>query len=181
MRSVAAAAAVIALGNVVSRLLGLVREQVMAALFGATGATDAFVAASAVPQMVYDLLVGGAISAALVPVFVDVADDDERLGTLVSAVLTLVALALIVVALVLGVAAPFVVGLLVAGFDAAQQAEATTMVRVMLVAVVLQGMAGILMAVLYARRRNALPAFAVAVYNGGIIGGALALHQVLGV
>ena len=181
MRSVAAAAAVIALGNVVSRLLGLVREQVMAALFGATGATDAFVAASTVPQMVYDLLVGGAISAALVPVFVDVADDDERLGTLVSAVLTLVALALVAVGLVLGVAAPLVVGLLAAGFDAAQQAEATTMVRVMLVAVVLQGMAGILMAVLYARRRNALPAFAVAVYNGGVIGGALALHQVLGV
>ena len=181
MRSVAVAAAVIALGNVVSRLLGLVREQVMAALFGATGATDAFVAASAVPQMVYDLLVGGAISAALVPVFVDVADDDERLGTLVSAVLTLVALALVAVALVLGVAAPLVVGLLAAGFDDAQQAEATTMVRVMLVAVVLQGMAGILMAVLYARRRNALPAFAVAVYNGGVIAGALALHQVLGV
>jgi putative peptidoglycan lipid II flippase len=55
------------------------------------------------------------------------------------------------------------------------------MVRVMLVAVVLQGLAGILMAVLYARRRNALPAFAVAVYNGGIIAGALALHGVLGV
>ena len=67
MRNVAIAMVVIALGNIVSRLLGLVREQVMAALFGATGATDAFVVASAVPQIVYDLLVGGAISAALVP------------------------------------------------------------------------------------------------------------------
>jgi len=180
VRSVATAAAVIALGNVASRLLGLVREQVMAALFGATGSTDAFVAASAVPQMVYDLLVGGAISAALVPTFVDVADDDERLGALVSSVLTVVALALTVVALMLGLAAPLVVAVLAAGFDAEQQAEAATMVRVMLVAVVLQGLAGILMSVLYARRRNALPAFAVAVYNGGIIVAALAMHQWLG-
>jgi putative peptidoglycan lipid II flippase len=181
MRSVAIAAFVIGLGNVASRLLGLVREQVMAALFGATGATDAFVAANAVPQMVYDLLVGGAISAALVPVFVDAAEDDERLWRLVSAVLTLVALLLTGVALVLGLLAPSVVGLVASGFSPAQQAEAVPMVRVMLGAVVLQGLAGVLMAVLYTRRRFGLPAFAAAAYNGGVILGALLLHQALGV
>lgn len=106
MRSVAIAAAVIALGNVVSRLLGLVREQVMAALFGATAATDAFVVASAVPQIVYDLLVGGAISAALVPVFVDSAEDEGRLWRLLSTMLTLAALVLAAVAVVLGLFAP---------------------------------------------------------------------------
>ncbi|HYU17787.1 MAG TPA: murein biosynthesis integral membrane protein MurJ [Chloroflexota bacterium] len=181
MRSVAVAAAIIALGNVFSRLLGLLREGVMAALFGATGATDAFVAASAVPQMVYDLLVGGAISAALVPVFVDAAEDDERLWRLVSAVLTLAALVLGVVALGLAVLAPLVVALLASGFGPQQQAEAVPMVRVMLGAVVLQGIAGVLMAVLYARRQFAPPAFAAAVYNGGIILGAILLSQTLGV
>src|SRR6478736_745776 len=95
VRSIAIAMAVIALGNVVSRLLGLVREQVMAALFGATAATDAFVVASAVPQIVYDLLVGGAISAALVPVFVDALDDEDRLWRPLNTVLTLVALVLV--------------------------------------------------------------------------------------
>ena len=108
MRSVAIAMAVIALGNVVDRLLGLVREQVMAALFGATAATDAFVVASAVPQIVYDLLVGGAISAALVPIFVDSHGDEDRLWRLLSTVLTLVALMLVVVAVMLGLAAPLV-------------------------------------------------------------------------
>ncbi|MFN8637691.1 MAG: lipid II flippase MurJ, partial [Chloroflexota bacterium] len=61
------------------------------------------------------------------------------------------------------------------------RAAAIPMVRVMLVAVVLQGLAGILTAVLYARRRVTLPAFAVAVYNGGVIVGALLFHQTLGV
>ena len=70
--TIASAALVLMLGNVASRVLGLVRVQVMTALFGATGETDAFVAAYTVPTTVYDLLVGGAISAALVPVFVDV-------------------------------------------------------------------------------------------------------------
>ncbi|MBA2448076.1 MAG: murein biosynthesis integral membrane protein MurJ [Chloroflexi bacterium] len=181
MRTVAVAAIVIGLGNIASRLLGLVREQVMAALFGATGATDAFVVASAVPQIVYDLLVGGAISAALVPVFVDAAEDDDRLWRLASAVLTLAAVLLAVVALALGLMAPLVIDLLAPGFGPEQQAEAVPMVRVMLVAVVLQGLAGVLTAILYARRRFGRPAFAVAVYNGGIILGALLLHQAFGV
>jgi putative peptidoglycan lipid II flippase len=181
VRSVAAAAAVIALGNIFSRLLGLVREQVMAALFGATGATDAFVAASTVPQMVYDLLVGGAISAALVPVFVDASEDEDGLWRLVSAILTLAAAVLAVVAVVLGVFAPEVIALLASGFAPETRAAAVPMVRIMLVAVVLQGVAGVLMAVLYARRSVGLPAFAVATYNVGVIAGALLLHQALGV
>ncbi|MCC6175784.1 MAG: murein biosynthesis integral membrane protein MurJ [Chloroflexi bacterium] len=181
MRSVAVAAALIAFGNIVSRLLGLIREQVMAALFGATAGTDAFVVASAVPQMVYDLLVGGAISAALVPVFVDAADDDAALWRLLSTILTLAALVLGAVGLVLGLAAPIVVDLLAGGFGPEAREAAVPMVRILLVAVVLQGIAGVLMAALYARRRVTLPAFAVAIYNIGIIAGALLLHERIGV
>jgi putative peptidoglycan lipid II flippase len=173
--------AVIALGNIVSRLLGLVREQVMAALFGATAATDAFVVASAVPQIVYDLLVGGAISAALVPVFVDAQDDEDRFWHLLSTVMTLVAVALTGVAIVLAVAAPLVVDVLASKLGEPARSAAIPMVRVMLVAVIFQGLAGVLTAVLYARRRVTLPAFAVAVYNGGIIVTALLWHQMIGV
>jgi putative peptidoglycan lipid II flippase len=181
MRSVAVAAAVIAFGNVVSRLLGLVREQVMAALFGATAATDAFVAASTVPMIVYDLLVGGAISAALVPVFVDASADEERLWRLLGTVLSLVALVLLTVAGVLGVFAPLVVDAIASGFSQETRDAAVPMVRMMLVAVVLQGLAGVLTAALYARRRVTLPAFGAAVYNGAIVVAVLTLHQVLDV
>jgi len=181
VRSIAIAAGVIALGNIVSRLLGLVREQVMAALFGATAATDAFVAASAVPMIVYDLLIGSAITAALVPILVDAVEDQERLWRLLSTLLTLVALMLTGVGIVLGAIAPFVISLLAAGFSDDVQAAAVPMVRLMLVAVVLQGLAGVFTAVLYARRSVTLPAFAAAVYNGGIIVAALLLHDALDV
>jgi putative peptidoglycan lipid II flippase len=180
-RQIATAALVIMVGNVTSRALGLAREQVTAWLFGATGATDAFVAAASVPTMVYDLLVGGAISAALVPVLVEAAQDEARLWRVVSAILNLLGLLLIIVAVVLAVFADALIGILGAGFDPGQHAEAVGMVRVMLAAVVLQGLAGVLTAVLYARDRFAMPAFAPAVFNAAIILLALLLHGALGI
>src|SRR5438067_1440281 len=124
--AVASAAAIILVGNVASRLLGLVREQVMAWLFGATGDTDAFVVASAVPTMVYDLLIGGAITAALVPVFVEAAEGaspassgsdraTDPLWKLVSAILNLVALLLVAVGAALMLLADRLIDVLGAG------------------------------------------------------------------
>lgn len=55
-----------------SRILGLVREQVFAALFGASHATDAFQIAFRIPNLLRDLFAEGAMSAALVPTFIQV-------------------------------------------------------------------------------------------------------------
>ncbi len=74
---IARAAGILSLGNVASRVLGLVRQTVIADLFGASPYVSAFVAAARVPTMIYDLLIGGAISAALIPVFSDYAHDEE--------------------------------------------------------------------------------------------------------
>src|SRR5512146_3090419 len=93
------AAALITVGNLTSRLLGLVREQVIAALFGASADTSVFATAITVPTMVYDLLIGGAVSAALVPVFSGLADDGSDgstpLGKVVGTVLAYVAITLV--------------------------------------------------------------------------------------
>jgi putative peptidoglycan lipid II flippase len=77
VRRVAVAALLIAAGNIASRLIGMVREAVIAGLFGRGADVAAFTAASTVPTIVYDLLVNGAISAALVPVFSAYAEEDE--------------------------------------------------------------------------------------------------------
>src|SRR5688572_5641620 len=63
-RTVMGAAAIIAVGNILSRVLGLVREQTIAATFGATAGTDAYVVARTVAITLYDLLVGSVITAA---------------------------------------------------------------------------------------------------------------------
>ena len=88
-RGLARSAGVLAVGSLVSRVLGLIREMVIAALFGATGQVSAFRVAAQVPTLLYDFLVGGMLSAALVPVLSDYAQRGRRefvqvVGALVS-------------------------------------------------------------------------------------------------
>ncbi|HEX2514422.1 MAG TPA: murein biosynthesis integral membrane protein MurJ [Chloroflexota bacterium] len=186
-RGIAVAAVLIMLGNVVSRLLGLVRSQTIGALFGVTAAADIFNAANRVPTMVYDLLIGGAIAAALVPVFSEYAGRDERgegkgeLRHLAGSVLGLTLLVLIpAVGLLMLFAGPLM-AVLGVGFSPEEQEEGMFLVRLALPAVVLQGLAAVLMGVLYARRRVSLPSYAAAIYNLGIIVCAVALTPALGV
>lgn len=177
---IAQAAFIIALGNITSRLLGLVREQVIAALFGATAVTDAFVAAATVPTMVYDLLIGGAISAALIPVFSTYADNSpEDLDQVGSTVLNIGAILLCLVVVIAIPLAPGLVTLLGVGFAPAIREQAITLVRVVLPAVIFLGLSGVTTALLYARQQFTLPAFVVAVYNLGIIVMALLLSSSL--
>jgi len=166
---IATAASLIMLGNIASRLLGVVREQVIAALFGTTGTTDAFVAAATVPTMVYDLLIGGAISAALIPVFADYADKEDELWRVASTVINLVLGVLVIAVAILVIFAPQLMGVLATGLPVEKQAQAVVLVRLVLPAVLFLGLSAITTALLYAQQRFALPAFAVALYNLGLI------------
>jgi putative peptidoglycan lipid II flippase len=180
MRRVATAAAIIFLGNVASRVLGLAREMVFAALFGTSGAMSAYRTAARVQVMVYDLLVSGAISAALVPVFSQYAErSPAALGRVVGVVLSLLTLALGVVVLVGVLAAPVLVGLL--GADAQYFGLTVALTRWALVSVLLLGVAGVLTAALHARRDFKWAALATAAYNAGLILAALALTPLWGV
>lgn len=66
-----------ALATFCSRILGLVREQVMAAYFGASGLTDAFLVAYRIPNLLRDLFAEGAFSSAFVPTFVEANNDNK--------------------------------------------------------------------------------------------------------
>src|SRR5918912_222377 len=177
MGGIAGAAAIIFLGNVASRLLGLAREIVIAGLFGNTGATSAYRTAARLATVAYDLLISGAISAALVPVFTDYAraGDPRALARVVSVVLNLLLLALGALLLLLVLAAPAVVALL--GADPTYFDLTVTLTRWALLSVLLLGVAGVLTAALYARRDFKWPAFATAAYNAGIILAAWALTR----
>ncbi len=176
------AAAILMVGNVLSRLLGLVREQVIAGLFGPTGTTSAFVAAVTVPTMVYDLLIQGAISAALIPVFSDYSHQDSKdeLGRIAGTVLAWALVLLVPAVAILEFLAPSIVSLLAAGLSADAQQAALTFVRIVLPSVIFLGISGITTALLYSQQIFTYPAFAVAAYNGGMILIALLLSPVLG-
>ncbi|MBV9582104.1 MAG: murein biosynthesis integral membrane protein MurJ [Chloroflexi bacterium] len=180
-RRLASAAAVIAAGNVLSRGLGLLRDVVIASTFGATAGTDAFVFARTIPTILYDLLVGTVSTAAFVPVFVQHANDRRQLWRLVGAVFSLAGLAFTTLAVLLGVFAEPLLSVVGAGFASQdERALAVSLMRIALVSVIFQGLAGVLTCALYAQNRFALPAFATATYNVGIIVGVLLLAKPLG-
>lgn len=180
-RPLARSALIIGLGNVGSRVLGLLRELVIAALFGATAPTDAFRVAFRVPLALYDLFIGGMISAALVPVFSGLTGDRALLTRLISALLTLIVLVLLLVVALLLLAAPWLMPLLAAGYPPEVQQLSVDLVRVLMPSLIFMGLSGVLTALLYAQERFQLPAVAIMAYNAGMVVAALLLHQVFGI
>lgn len=167
---IARAALIIGSGNVASRVLGLLREVALTRYYGAGGAVSAYTVASFVPQMLYDLIIGGMISSALVPVFSEYAERGKReLGRLAGDVLTLTLIGTVAVASLLMVFAPQVAYLL--GGDLPPEYVATTvgLLRLMAPATIFLGLSGVTTAILYAMRRFTLPAFVVAVYNATLV------------
>ena len=180
---IARSAGIIALGNVTSRLLGLVRDQITAGLFGRSGGTDAFFVASNISQVFYDLLIQGAVSSALVPVFASYAGEKERarLWRLASLVINMAIIILAIVVLILVIAAPLVVRLAGPGFGPDLQQLATGLTRLTLLAVVFLGSSAVLTALLYSLQDFVFPAFCSALFNGCIILMAVLFHNQLGV
>jgi putative peptidoglycan lipid II flippase len=181
----AGAAAVIAAGNVSSRVLGLLRETVIADLFGATGLVSAFRLASIVPTMLFDLLIGGMVSSALVPVFSEYAERDRaELWRVAGLMLSLAVVVLSAVVLLIELLAPQVawllagggaVGPLSGGFDAELLAVTTRLLRITTPAVIFLSLAGITTGLLYALKRFTYPAFTAAVFNAGMVAVTLVL------
>lgn len=171
------------MGNIASRVLGLVRETVIAYLFGATGLVSVFRVAATIIQTLYDFLVGGMVSAALVPVFSDFAAKENRdeLWRVASVVLNVLAILLALAVIVLELFAPQLVWILGSGYDPDLQRAAVEMLRLVLPAVFFLGMSGIVTGLLYSLKRFTFPAFTTAAYNAGIIIVALALAPVFGI
>jgi putative peptidoglycan lipid II flippase len=181
----ARSAGVLAIGNLVSRVLGLLREIVIAALFGATGQVSAFRVAAQVPTLLYDFLVGGMLSAALVPVLSDYAQRSRQaFAQVVGALIALFVVVLTLLVIGLEVAAPGLTLLLAGGFrdaDPALLTLTTQLIRWLAPVVWFLALAGVLMAVLYALQRFTFPAIATAVFNLGIVLAAPLLAPVIGI
>ncbi len=168
---VARATGVVALGSIASRVLGLAREIVLTNLFGATGASDAFRVAVIVPKALYDLLIGGHVNSAIVPVLSEVVTlkGRDELWRLVSVLLTLVTAALALLVLLLEIFAYEVVHLVGGGYTEPTLTLATYLLRVTAPALVFLSLFAILSGTLYALRSFTWPAFAGVVFNGSIV------------
>jgi putative peptidoglycan lipid II flippase len=167
------AAAVLAAGNVASRVLGLAREMVKANLFGTSPLLAAFQAAAYVPTSLFDLIIGGMVNSSLVPVFSDYTDKDKReeLWRVLSMVLSAATLVLLAVIVIVELLAPQVAWLVGAvNFTETDLTEfSITLIRMTTPAVLFLGIASILTGALYALKRFTIPAFIGAAFNGTIV------------
>lgn len=179
-RTIAIAAILIAVGNITSRLIGVIREAVFAATFGRGAELAAFTAAATIPTLLYDLLLSGAMSAALVPVFSRVASQPKQFARTVSQVMSLLVIVVGGLVLPLLFAAPFLVRTLAGGFDSELQELTTTMVRWMVFAVPSMIIAGVMTAALQAQQQFLLPAFVTSVFNIGLIVAAWLFSPLIG-
>ena len=157
-----------------SAVLGAVRQFLLNRQFGADETAGAYYAAARMPEILFTLVAGGALSSAFIPVLIGTrqADGEEAAQRLTSLVLTSLVLVLSVAALLGQIVAPWAVsGLLVPGYSDAGQATATTVTRILLLQPVVLGVGSVITALLNSRNRFLLPALAFTSHNIGVIAG----------
>ncbi len=184
LTGLAVAAGLIAVGNVLSSILGQVRNSVIAHLFADSVASSAYVVASAVPNTLYDFLVGGLVSAALVPVFSELAEHDSAaLSDVASTMFTLISAVMLGMIGVIWVAAPLLGQLLTSSntVGAAMRPLTVTLIRWMAPALLFMALSGLLTGLSQARRQFLIPALAISLFNVGMIASALLLSTRLSV
>ncbi len=183
-RTVAANAAIVAVAYAVSRVLGMVREIVIAARFGTGETYDAYLAAFRIPDMLFVVVMSGAFGAAFIPVFGGflAREDADRAWRLANALLTWTVVILLVVAQVLFLTAgPLVTRIIAPDLPPDAQDLAVNLTRLLLLSPLLLGIGAAARGMLEAQDRFTLPAIAPIVYNLGSIAGALFLAPGMGI
>lgn len=181
-RTVGGAALVIAVFGVASRLLGFVRDRILAGTFGAGDVLDAYYAAFRIPDFLYGLLVAGALSAAFVPVFTELREkkSEQSAWDLAGGVFLLLLILLGIVSAISAICAAPMMRAIVPGFSPEKQALATSLTRVMLIGPVFLGMSAVFGSVLVSFRNFIVFSLAPVFYNVGIILGAVVFAKFFG-
>jgi len=161
-RRIARAAGVVMTGFGLSTLLGLINRMLYTRAFGAGAELDTFLTANRLPDLLFNLMAGGALASAFLPTFTERLTQQDRAGAwrLASAVGHLVLLALALLSGLAWLLAPWLIRLLAPGFDPAQVRLAASLLRIQLLAPTLFGLSGLLMSTLHAHQRFLLPALA---------------------
>ncbi|HEY6453732.1 MAG TPA: murein biosynthesis integral membrane protein MurJ [Steroidobacteraceae bacterium] len=175
------AAGVVGLAVMCSRVLGLAREQIFAALFGGGLLMDAFTIAFRIPNLLRDLFAEGALSTAFVTIFSKTIsrEGDAAAFRLANKVTTLALVTLSGLTILGIVFAPWIISELAPGFDPAKQALTVTLARIMYPFILMVSLAALVMGMLNARNVFGIPAMASSFFNLGSIAAGVAFGWIL--
>jgi putative peptidoglycan lipid II flippase len=168
----------------VAKAISLVQTVVIARSFGISAEYDAFVAANRLPEIIFNLIAGGAIAFAFIPVFTGLLahGDMKQAWKTASHVLNSIFLLTLVISGIAFLLAPWLVSSVIApGFDPEITALTTGLMRLLLVGTLIFSVSGLFMGILQSHSRFLLPALAPIMYDLGILFGVLFLVEPFGI
>ncbi len=156
--------------SVISKILGLIRDRILASFFGAGEVLDAYFASFRIPDLIFNTLVLGALASAFVPIFVKLNRKDKQNADYVSSsILNILTTILILIALIVIIKAKFFVKLLVPGFNLEQLALTVKLTRIMLLSIIIFGASNVMSSLLNSYKSYFFYSLAPVAYNLGII------------
>lgn len=173
--SVASAALLITIAGLGSRVLGLLRDSLLASTFSAGDTMDIYYAAFRIPDLIYNLLILGALSAAFIPVFTGLISNDREddAWKMANGIMNIAVMAIILLSAIFAVFAPFIMKLITPGFSPEKMKGVILFTRIMFLSPLFLGISGIFGGILTSFKRFLIYSLAPIFYNVGIIIGVL--------
>ncbi|PIY93539.1 MAG: murein biosynthesis integral membrane protein MurJ [Candidatus Magasanikbacteria bacterium CG_4_10_14_0_8_um_filter_32_14] len=179
--TITGAAIVIGTASFVSKIIALARDRIFAHYFGAGDVMDAYYAAFKIPDLVFNLLIVGALSAGFIPIFLELLNKDKKEAWKVTnTMINILGILLIVSCTILIFFTPQFLKLLVPGFSGDKFQLTVMLSRIMFVSPILLGISSIVSGVLQSFKAFLIYSLSPIMYNLGIIIGALFLVPIFG-
>ena len=181
-KSIVSAAFVITIAGLASRVLGLVRDRFLASTFGAGDTLDVYYAAFRIPDLIYNLLILGALSAAFIPVFTSLVSHkkDDMAWELANGIMNLAIVFIFILSIIFAIFAPWIMKILTPGFPPEKINQVVYFTRIMFLSPLFLGVSGIFGGILTSFKRFLIYSLAPVLYNFGIIVGVLIFVRFLG-
>jgi putative peptidoglycan lipid II flippase len=192
--SITMAALLVALSSLVSRFLGIFRDRILASQFGAGDTLDIYYAAFRIPDLIFNLLVLGALSAGFIPIFTCLIKDpkcklraiftgspNQEAWDLASNMLNLLMAVLVILSAIGIIFAPIITKLITPGFSGDKQMMTAMLSRIMFLSPIFLGISSIFGGILQSFKRFFVYSLSPIFYNIGIILGALYFVPIFGV
>lgn len=171
-KTILSAGFILAIAALSSRVLGLIRDKLIAHKFGASSATDIYYSAFRVPDLVFNIIILSTISAGFIPIltqYLRAGDNNRKAWQLVNNLLNTIILALIIILPIMALTADFWVGFLVPGFNVEARQITINLTRIMFLSPFLFALSNVFGSVLRVFRRFFVWALCPIFYNLGII------------
>jgi len=184
-KTITSAAVVLGGAALASRIVGLVRDRVLAGIFGAGQDLDIYFAAFRIPDFVYNLLVLGALSAGFIPIFTEALIGKDKkprseAWRIANGVLVMLVGSLAVLLVIVWIFAPWIVPYIAPGFGRAALEETIVLTRIMFLSPIFLGISAVIGGILQSFKRFLVFSLGPIFYNIGIIFGAVVLVPLWG-